>query len=182
MKDIQPTEQVVTVVARYSALPLPPYTYVPGRTPHPVSDPAGHAYAHREEPAAGLPVALPEQQFLEQHPRYRYAIDLYNHGFYWEAHEAWESLWIAAGRRGPLADFLKGLIKLAAAGVKSLEGNPLGWQRHLARSRELLAGVAKTNPNLGGLNLQELLAQTDNLQWEQHATRMPRALVLCSER
>ena len=50
--------------------------------------------------------------------------DLLNHGFYWEAHEAWETLWHAAGRKGEIADFLKGLIKLAAAAVKAREGNP----------------------------------------------------------
>ena len=45
---------------------------------------------------------------------------------YWEAHEAWEELWHACGRMGPTADFLRGLIKLAAAGVKVREGRPRG--------------------------------------------------------
>ena len=47
----------------------------------------------------------------------------YNAGYYWEAHEAWEAAWVIAGRQGPTADFYKGLIKLAAAGVKLYEGN-----------------------------------------------------------
>ena len=34
-----------------------------------------------------------------------------------KSHVAWESLWMACGRKGAVADFLKGLIKLAAAGV-----------------------------------------------------------------
>ena len=37
-----------------------------------------------------------------------------------------------------MADFLKGLIKLAAAGVKLREGNPRGVKRHAARAGELL--------------------------------------------
>jgi hypothetical protein len=69
---------------------------------------------------------------------YRYGIDLFNHGFYWEAHEAWESLWHAAGRRGPIGLWLKALIKLAAAAVKLREGNPRGVVRHARRSQELL--------------------------------------------
>ncbi len=31
-------------------------------------------------------------------------VDLFNHGYYWESHEEWESLWHAAGRRGVVAD------------------------------------------------------------------------------
>lgn len=46
---------------------------------------------------------------------YLRGIDLFNHGFYWESHEAWEAVWISAGRRGSVADFLKALIKVAAA-------------------------------------------------------------------
>ena len=108
--------------------PLPPYTHIPGVTPHPISDPAGHSYA---EPKllAGL---LEREQTelapltwvnLPLHPEFEWAARLFNAGYYWEAHEAWESLWHMAGRVGPLADFLKGLIKLAAAGVKLREHN-----------------------------------------------------------
>ncbi len=49
---------------------------------------------------------------------YLYGIDLFNHGFYWEAHEAWEGLWVACGRRGPTATYLQAL-NLAAAGFKA---------------------------------------------------------------
>ena len=68
---------------------------------------------------------------------YLFAIDLFNHGYYWEAHEHWELLWQAAGREGLLADFLKGLIKLAAAGVKAREDNIAGVRRHAGRARDL---------------------------------------------
>jgi len=57
---------------------------------------------------------------------YLRGIELFNHGYYWESHEVWESLWHAAGRTGPIADFLKGLIALAAAGVKVREGKAAG--------------------------------------------------------
>ena len=44
---------------------------------------------------------------------------LFNARLFWEAHEAWERLWHAHGRRGPTADLLKALIKLAAAGARA---------------------------------------------------------------
>src|SRR3989442_10005817 len=82
--------------------PLPPYSYVPGLAPHPMSDPRGHSYGHTE--AATQPL---EEASFRGNATYLYAIDLFNHGYYWEAHEAWEALWHAAGRHGTTADFLK---------------------------------------------------------------------------
>ncbi|MGE0377664.1 MAG: DUF309 domain-containing protein [Planctomycetaceae bacterium] len=122
---------------------FPPYTYVPGRAPHPVSDPAGHMYGEHAEPAELLVDDWPSCR------AYLRGIDLFNHGYYWEAHEVWESLWHAAGRTGPTADFLKGLIKLSAAGVKTLEGSPTGRARHARRAAELLRRAAI------GLNVDE---------------------------
>src|SRR6516165_5519584 len=116
--------------------PLPPYTFVPGRTPHPVSDPAGHSFgAKPERPAAPDPARWRECR------AYLRGLDLFNHGYYWEAHEAWEGLWLAAGRAGTTADFLKGLIKLAAAGVKSREGRPAGAVSRARRGARPPRGV-----------------------------------------
>jgi uncharacterized protein len=113
--------------------PLPPYAYVPGRAPHPTSDERGHSYGVQESPPT--PLAAANWQANET---YLHAIDLFNRGYYWEAHEAWEGLWHMAQRQGPLADFLKGLIKLAAAGVKAREGRAAGVRRHALRAADLL--------------------------------------------
>ena len=105
---------------------------VPGNSPHPVTDPRGHMFGTVEENAEP-----PESENWLSCPDYLRGIDLFNHGYYWEAHEAWERLWIAAGRRGVAADFLKGLIKLAAAGVKIRAGSRVGARRHLSRAAQL---------------------------------------------
>lgn len=110
--------------------PFPPYTYVPGTgLPHPVSHPAGHSFCHRLEPATDPAL---------QAEALRWGIDLFNHGYFWEAHEAWEGLWAGLGRVGEAADAVKGLIHLAAAGVKRLEGIAAGVESHLQRGRLLL--------------------------------------------
>jgi hypothetical protein len=119
--------------------PFPPYAYVPGRHPHPVRDPKGHSFGHSKEP-----VASPNAADLDQNPAMRYAVDLFNHGYYWEAHEVWEGLWQAVGRQGALADFLKALIHLAAAGVKAREGIANGVKRHAERAKELFNTVGNT--------------------------------------
>jgi hypothetical protein len=90
------------------------------------------------------PAALDPARW-EESAAYRYGVDLFNHGFYWEAHEAWESLWHAAGRSGPVAIWLKSLIKLAAAAVKVREGNSAGAQRHALRCMQLLQELSSTN-------------------------------------
>ena len=132
---------------------LPPYTYIPGRSPHPISDPAGHSYGARADSQASI------------RDGFEHGLKLFNHGYYWEAHEAWEGVWIALGRTGPQADFLKGLIKLAACGVKCLEGNETGARRHLRRASELFNSVKSSLLQIESfnVNLGELTALMMNL-------------------
>jgi hypothetical protein len=151
---------------RYTTRDLPPYSYVPGQHPHPISDPAGHSHGHPPETAAPLDDAQ-----WRTNEVWLWAIDLFNHGFYWEAHEAWEGLWHAAGRRGPTADFLKGLIKLAAAGVKAHEGRPEGVKLHAARAAQLL------EPSRGrivfGIGVDALLTESYRLREENSGPWQP---------
>jgi hypothetical protein len=130
--------------------PLPPTAFVPGRTPHPNQA----ADARHELPPPLDPARWPDSR------AYLRGIDLFNHGYYWEAHEAWEGLWHAAGRRGTTADFLKGLIQLAAAGVKVREGRADGVANHARRAAELFGRTATAGGEVAsylGLPLRDLL-------------------------
>jgi predicted metal-dependent hydrolase len=142
--------------------PFPRYAYVPGRSPHPVSEPAGHSFnVPRPRPAPPDP-----DDWAACRP-YLVGIDLFNHGYYWEAHEVWEGLWHACGRTGVTADFLKGLIRLAAAGVKAREGKPEGVRSHAAKARQLFEQVTGRLPGPAprclGLALSELMAFASDL-------------------
>lgn len=110
---------------RYSRRPFPPYAYVPGRDPHPTRDPAGHSFGHapRRAETGFDPGAWPT------HADFLYGIDLFNHGYFWEAHEALEELWVAAGRRTPAGTFLQGLIQVAVALLKWSQGQHDGARR-----------------------------------------------------
>ena len=133
---------------RYSTRPLPPYSYVSGFAPHPLSDPRGHMQGRAAPFSPDQAWISPDQAWsglLVDSEEYRYGVDLFNHGYYWEAHEAWESLWHAAGRKGALAAWLKALIKLAAAAVKLREGNSRGVERHAQRAQELLNQLTAAN-------------------------------------
>jgi hypothetical protein len=114
---------------------FPTYAYLPGKDPHPVRDPRGHSY--RNEPVTvAVEAALGSDVF-------RWGIDLFNHGYYWEAHEAWEPLWHAAKRSTQHSQFFKGLILLAAAGVKIREGKWVAAARHAARAAALFRQVKR---------------------------------------
>jgi uncharacterized protein len=140
---------------------LPPYSYVPGGGwPHPTRDERGHSFCRQE-----LAAPLDEANWREN-DTWLFAIDLFNHGYYWEAHEAWESLWHACGRTGPVADLLKGLIKLAAAGVKSREGRPKGVKQHAARSLELLNAAQSLGETPFGLALGDVRSAAERIAAE----------------
>jgi hypothetical protein len=102
---------------RYSRRALPAQRHLPGRTPRPR---ASDGWAAQLDPRA--PFCC--EAFL-------HGVDLWNHRFFWEAHEAWEDPWRAAGRESPLGRFLQGLILLAAAAVKR-ELGAAGPARRLA--------------------------------------------------
>jgi hypothetical protein len=153
-------------------VPLPPYSHVPGRTPHPVSDPQGHSFGHAPEHAAA-----PDSDDWLACRVYLRGLDLFNGGYYWEAHEVWESLWHACGRAGRAADFLKGLIKLAAAGVKVREGRPRGVVHHARAAAELFRRVGGADERFFGLQLGELIRLAEEVADQPPPCRHPAAAV-----
>lgn len=135
---------------------LPPYAYVPGQHPHPVRDPRGHSFGLRPEDQEP-----PDPQRWRACGNYLYGIDLFNRGYYWEAHEVWEGLWTACGRRGAAGAFFQGLIALAAAGLKVRLGNVRGVTGHAQRAAELFDRTAREagpcEARYMGLDLRALL-------------------------
>jgi uncharacterized protein len=183
---------------------LPPYSYVPGhKHPHPVNDPRGHLYGHTHpipitpETLAQLPSepTLRRQALaalLATTPQWLYALDLFNEGFYWESHEAWESFWHALGRTSPEAQSVQGLIHLAAACVKIREGRTEGVHRHTQRARTLLgdlgaayvgdAGDHAAALGLASESVSSVVRELEHYQPEcWHTSRTPVVRVLAAE-
>jgi len=155
---------------------FPSYTHIPGVTPHPIRDPQGHSFGQGHamiDPPSWD--GLPDCELFQRGRR------LFNAGYYWEAHEAWEGVWIAAGRVGLVAEFVKALIKLAAAGVKLREGSTQGAERHLTRAEELLlltqsrriesATGNSSHNDASGCDLKSLLKQVE--QFRAHQPQVP---------
>jgi predicted metal-dependent hydrolase len=159
---------------RYTDDALPAYSFVPGRFPHPHTDPAGHRFGSALPPAQPL-----EQGDWESSHRYLLAIDLFNHGYYWEAHEAWEALWNAHERRGPAADLLKCLIQLAVVGVKLRQGMRDAAIAHARRAAELARAVrgATDSVRFLGLDVAKLEQRAEQLAAEPPQTASETAAV-----
>jgi hypothetical protein len=115
---------------RYApALPLPPVAFLPGRTPRPA----------RAEFALDAALLAPER--WRDNVIWLHGVDLYNHGFAWECHEAWEHLWRASGDPRQRS-FLQALIQCAASALKRALGESQGSTRLAQRAVEHLDGLA----------------------------------------
>jgi uncharacterized protein len=84
-------------------------------------------------------------------------IEQFNRGEYFQAHETWEAIWLAAF--GPDRLFLQGIIQLAAAFHHRQNGNMPGTLSLLRRGLEKLAAFPGTyrNIRLGRLREQASL-------------------------
>jgi predicted metal-dependent hydrolase len=84
-------------------------------------------------------------------------VGLFNQGLYWEAHEAWEEVWMA-DRRGPDSGFYKGLIQVAAGclhyGRRNRRGAVNKWTSGINYLRPFL-------PEHKGVRLQPLVDQVE---------------------
>lgn len=133
---------------------FPAYVFTPGENPHPKKE-GGHMFGEAEPISPQINLKAPKSS-----DHLLYALDLYNYGYYWESHVYFEALWNAHHRIGPVADFLKGLIKLGAAGVKINLGQISSAKDHFLRAQELINSVKDTEGDqLLGFDLQEILKQ-----------------------
>src|SRR5215831_14859692 len=84
-------------------------------------------------------------------------IELFNRGLYWEAHEAWEEVWMP-DRYGPDRGFYKGLIQVAAGCLHYRRHNRRGAINKLRSGTEYLRPYL---PRHRGVDLAALVAQAE---------------------
>ncbi|MDX2495779.1 MAG: DUF309 domain-containing protein [Desulfuromusa sp.] len=97
----------------YTKRPLPRYRHLPFQNAHPFLDADGHSYGEKLSPPDSF--SAENWQNCED---YLYSIDLFNHGFWWEAHERLKHVSISSGRESETGQFVQGLIQVAAALLK----------------------------------------------------------------
>jgi Domain of unknown function (DUF309) len=146
---------------RYSTRPLPDKPFVPG-----VSNRADRPTAPPNRPVAvNLDALATDEDF-------RHGVDLFNHGFPWEAHEAWEPLWFAAPRERTERALLQGLIHAAAAVVKARAGATAAARGFVDSACEHLAITTSTVVDATAL-ISDLTAWADDPAQPVPTIRLP---------
>ena len=89
-------------------------------------------------------------------------VDAYERGDFFEAHEILEPAWMGTDEIAE-RDLYQGLIKLAAAFVHGVRGNPAGIAKNLTGARERLAAAAGTDAErASGLDVGALIGAIDD--------------------
>lgn len=127
------------VSPRYCSTPFPAYRFIPGRNPHPTANPEGHSYRAPGSPIESISLVFPAEWAKSRD--YLYGCDLYNHAYWWEAHEAWEGQWQLTDKTGIQGRFLQGLIQASACHLKRFVRHEKGVERLCRTSLEYLRAV-----------------------------------------
>ncbi|MEZ5932092.1 MAG: DUF309 domain-containing protein [Alphaproteobacteria bacterium] len=119
------------------ALVLPPAPHLPGRTPRPPEgffEPLKIGLSATQSPAE-----------LASSTAFRSGLEAFHAGYYWEAHELWEAVWMYLPPASAERQLLRGLIQLANAGLKRRMGRPAAALRILALADAALAEATGRN-------------------------------------
>jgi hypothetical protein len=126
--------------------PAPPAARPRGAT---IVQTGGRAKAYRPLPDA------------QRRAAFEAAVAAYERGDFFEAHELLEPAWMGSADLAE-RDLDQGLIKLAAAFVHGVRGNPRGIERNLLGARDRLAAAIGTPAEASsGLDVVALVASVD---------------------
>lgn len=117
---------------RWTTFTLPPEPFLPGSgQPHPEREPRGWLAQ-----GADWPTLEPDWDArpLASITTFLWGLDLFGLQFWWEAHIAWEELWLET-RQPVRREFLQGLIQLAAAFLQHRRGRLQGRNRLLSKAQ-----------------------------------------------
>lgn len=118
-----------------AALTYPEYAYVPGRTPR---HPEGLFDPLRE--SVGSEVA-PDR--LMETPAWIAGLSFLEEGFFWEAHEVLEPIWMALSPEAEERELVQALIQLANACLKREMGRPQAVLRICEKIRAHLCRIQR---------------------------------------
>jgi uncharacterized protein len=129
-----------------SSLPLPAHAHIPGRGTQPDWPPLEHArsLAPTETSASNW----------QHNQTYIYGFAVMRAGFYWEAHEVWEPVWLAAAPNSRERILLRALIQTANAHLKTGMNRPAAAARLFAEVRDELVNFSGSEDPFMGVDLR----------------------------
>jgi len=142
------------VIPTYSNKPMPEYRHLPFKTPHPYMDEGGHSYGQ------DLPkVESFDEQNWQRCDTYLFAIDLFNQGYWWEAHELLKQVCYCVGRDSQIGSFLEAVIQIAAGELKHFMQEEQGAQALIERG---LSGLQAPQPIFLGIDVAAFRTAIEN--------------------
>lgn len=141
-----------------AALALPAVPHLPGRTPRP--DEA--TFARLKADLVDTPAAE-----MGASAAFRGALHAFAAGYYWEAHELWEAVWMRLPPASAERVLLAALIQLANAGLKRRMGRERAAARILPRADAAVAEATRR----GGLTLGLAAVDLDHMRRQVVAER-----------
>jgi hypothetical protein len=114
---------------------MPRWAHLPGVTPEPDRAPL-------EAAKATLPARFRAPPGPTE-PALAYGLALHDAGFFWEAHEVLEAVWLATALNTPERLLIRGFIQLANAGLKRRLGREGAAERLLRESRGEIAEACR---------------------------------------
>jgi hypothetical protein len=126
-------------------LPLPPYRHIPGLNARPEG-------------------ALFDAVKSDGTQAWFYGIRLFNSGFYWEAHEVLEAVWLNALPNSRERYLVQAVIQLANGLLKEAMGRPNARRRLAGLARkQIVEAFPEGAGQVMGISAAEALAAADNL-------------------
>ena len=139
--------------------PMPIAAHRPGRTKHPTEN-------LRAPVQSSLDVVITTQNW-QRHDAYLYGFVLYRSGYYWEAHEIWEPVWMNCAPNSLERLMLQACIQLANAALKQELNNAKAALRLYGISADLLREIVsrqtgeRAQDALLGIDVRELIQQIE---------------------
>lgn len=121
-------------------VPLPPYAYVPGRTER---HPEGHWDGVRATVTPGM-----DAHALATSDAFTAGMAFFEAGFYWEAHELWEAVWMACPPNSAEYRLVQALIQLANAELKLVMDQPRAAARLCGIAEDHLSEAVRAGQSL----------------------------------
>ena len=116
---------------------LPAHKYIPGQTARHAEDAFEAIRARALSPT--------ETANALQNPPWVYGLHLLEAGFYWEAHEVWEPVWLNARPNSAERFMCQSVIQIANAALKRDMGKPRAAERLCDMADGLLRNAGASN-------------------------------------
>ncbi len=133
---------------------MPEHAYVPGQTPR-------HAEGRFEHLTATVHQGMSTAQ-LGQSEAFCTGLVYLRRGYFWEAHELFEPVWMALEAGSDDRRLVQALIQLANAQLKRKMQRPKAAKRLCIVVRELLATL--TGTRVMGLEISQILTQLEAVE------------------